>query len=397
MAPESREILEEHLLKKNNVTYPVAELIMAFGFFLVLAIDQFVLGIVKHEAKNHKKEKKVGMTQKAPEPECKHCGYIVHGKRMIRRVSWPHSNMVTKISCGEPNRWDRAFRCTCDNYFYSHCRPAHRARLGRLSIRGYIDEDFKDTAVKARSKGAVRRLFDNQRQRLLSTPSVTDDVYKRGEHYTATAIPISSRQLGLVKSLTKDAIPERGQTPPPDSEESVVLQDSHSRRAIILMFALSFHRIFEGIGLGLQSSSGYLWNLFVAIMCHETVIGFSLGLQFVKNKWTPTRTAVTVFIVSLILPVGVICGTLMMELEGDNALMNVINGIIQCIATGTFIYVTFFEILGEEVLVHEMTKTKLLCAFIGFCSIAAIGFIPEEEEPILIAQNNHSENVYNQV
>ena len=43
MAPESRAIVEYSLAEPNNITYPIADLIMAAGFFLVLFCEQFVM------------------------------------------------------------------------------------------------------------------------------------------------------------------------------------------------------------------------------------------------------------------------------------------------------------------------------------------------------------------
>ena len=97
----------------------------------------------------------------------------------------------------------------------------------------------------------------------------------------------------------------------PHLHEAAILKDAHSNRSLILLVALSFHRIFEGMSIGLQHTTSHVLRLFAAVMCHEAAIGFSLGLQFVKNRWSSRRVVLACFLCSLIMPLGVIIGTVM--------------------------------------------------------------------------------------
>jgi zinc transporter 1/2/3 len=51
---------------------------------------------------------------------------------------------------------------------------------------------------------------------------------------------------------------------------------------------------------------------------------------------------------------------------------------LQCIATGVFIYVTFFEILQRE-LGDEPSFAKLAFMAVGFILLALLALIPEEK------------------
>ena len=165
--------------------------------------------------------------------------------------------------------------------------------------------------------------------------------------------------------------------------EGAVLQDAHSTRSLILLVALSFHRIFEGMSVGLQHSMTNVINLFVAVMCHEAAIGFSLGLQFVKNKWSPRRVVLACFLCSLIMPLGVAIGTLMSEVSEPTNTVDIINGVLQSLATGTFIYVTFFEILQDEISAEKSSLLKVCSILLGFGLMAALSAIPEEDAAAL--------------
>jgi len=151
----------------------------------------------------------------------------------------------------------------------------------------------------------------------------------------------------------------------------------HATRSLILILALSLHRIFEGISIGLQQTVANVASLFGAVMCHETVIGFSLGLQFVRSGFALRRIVITSFVCSVIMPLGVLIGLVMTEIESTSGNVDIANGILQAIAMGTFIYVTFFEILQEEVDSEDTSLGKIVCIAAGFALMALLNLIPE--------------------
>lgn len=152
----------------------------------------------------------------------------------------------------------------------------------------------------------------------------------------------------------------------------------HSTRSLVLILALSLHRVFEGTSIGLQQTVTSVLSLFGAVMCHETVIGFSLGLQFVRSGFAIRRLVVTSLVCSLIMPLGVFIGLVMTEVESSSSNIDIANGLMQAIAMGTFIYVTFFEILQEEVDSEDTSLGKIVCIAAGFAIMALLSLIPEE-------------------
>ena len=83
----------------------------------------------------------------------------------------------------------------------------------------------------------------------------------------------------------------------------------HAVRSLILILALSLHHIFEGISVGLQRSVSGVFTLLIALLCHETIISFSLGLQFVKSSYTTLMHYITAFVYAIVEPIGVAVGT----------------------------------------------------------------------------------------
>jgi len=153
----------------------------------------------------------------------------------------------------------------------------------------------------------------------------------------------------------------------------------HATRSLVLILALSLHRIFEGMSIGLQQTVTNVVSLFGAVMCHEMVIGFSLGLQFVRSGFALRRLVITTFVCSSIMPLGVLIGLVMTEVESTSGNIDIANGLLQAIAMGTFIYVTFFEILQEEVDSDDTSLGKIVFIAAGFALMALLNLIPEGE------------------
>lgn len=174
----------------------------------------------------------------------------------------------------------------------------------------------------------------------------------------------------------------------PSPSADMTHDEGHHSRALVLALALSLHRIFEGMSIGLKQSLLSVWSMFIAVICHETVIAFSLGLQFMSNKSTVRRNVIYATICSAILPLGVAIGTILVECGETGNSLNIVNGVLQGISTGTFIYVTFFEILHDEFDHESHEFSKFFSLAVGFALMAAINAIPENREDIVLHLNS---------
>ena len=74
---------------------------------------------------------------------------------------------------------------------------------------------------------------------------------------------------------------------------------------------------------------------------------------------------------------GVAIGTLITETGGKSNGLDIANGVLQAISSGTFIYVTFFEILQREISHDNSSIDKLLSVLLGFGVVAGLAAIPE--------------------
>ena len=89
------------------------------------------------------------------------------------------------------------------------------------------------------------------------------------------------------------------------SHLSNTMSEHSSLRSIMLLLALSFHSVFEGVAIGLQEDSGQLISIFIAVIIHKAVMAFSLGLNIAQSSLTRRTFIIANVIFSLASPVGV--------------------------------------------------------------------------------------------
>ncbi|XP_069733935.1 zinc transporter ZIP3 [Phaenicophaeus curvirostris] len=150
------------------------------------------------------------------------------------------------------------------------------------------------------------------------------------------------------------------------------LSHSSPLRLIGLVFALCTHSIFEGLALGLQEEGGKVISLFLGVAIHETLVAVALGVSMAKAS-LPLKDAVKVAVtVSLMIPLGISIG---MGIEStQNAASNITSLLLQGIAGGTFLFITFFEILAKELEDKNNRLLKVLFLVLGYAALAGLIF-----------------------
>uniref|UniRef100_A0A8D8TWP2 Zinc transporter ZIP1 n=1 Tax=Cacopsylla melanoneura TaxID=428564 RepID=A0A8D8TWP2_9HEMI len=159
---------------------------------------------------------------------------------------------------------------------------------------------------------------------------------------------------------------------------------SISLRNFLIVMALSVHEMFEGLAVGLEQVSAQVWYLLLAVACHKFVIALCLGLQITKNAGVASNklfllniTYVVVF--ALCSPLGIALGmviTVMTTVSNTSTTLTLLSVILQGIATGTLMYIVFFEILkpSEAHSSHVQILTSLMFLLLGFVLMAFIQF-----------------------
>lgn len=135
--------------------------------------------------------------------------------------------------------------------------------------------------------------------------------------------------------------------------------------------------IFEGLAVGLQNKEGQMWSLTLVILLHKSIIIFSLGVQFTKQFIDDTKKIITLIgAFSIMTPVGIAVGTIITFLgkkSKPSSVLNLTSAILQGLSTGTFLFVSFFEILHKAIGDND-DILKILCVLIGFGLSAIVNF-----------------------
>lgn len=148
--------------------------------------------------------------------------------------------------------------------------------------------------------------------------------------------------------------------------------NSHSSlRSVVLVVSLSMHSVFEGIALGLQPNVALLLQLLAAVSIHKCILAFTLGLNLAHSRLGRVAVAVSGLAFSLMAPLGMVLALLVMQGAQNMAFLD---GVLQGLACGTFLYVTFFEVLPHEMSHAHHRLPKVLSIVLGVGAITGLLF-----------------------
>ena len=142
-------------------------------------------------------------------------------------------------------------------------------------------------------------------------------------------------------------------------------------RLFILVGALALHAVFEGLVFGIsQESPSQMIGTVVAVVIHKSIIAFSTGMQLLTAKIKTQHLCIAIVLFSIMAPIGLIIG-IIISAVGANGNLDGPMTVIEAVATGTFIYVTFLELVPHEFMGDiEKGPLKVLIMALGFATMA---------------------------
>ncbi|XP_054764181.2 zinc transporter ZIP3-like [Lytechinus pictus] len=143
--------------------------------------------------------------------------------------------------------------------------------------------------------------------------------------------------------------------------------------SVILLLALSVHSVFEGMALGLQEDIKQITYLLVAMVAHESLAAFALGASLLKSEVRLSAYIVYGVIFSSMIPIGTAIGVGIQSSHSFSA--DVCSAVMQSVAAGIFIFVTFFEILNHEFENEKYRWRKLLFTALGYVALALLEIV----------------------
>ncbi|XP_058117187.1 zinc transporter ZIP1-like [Anopheles ziemanni] len=120
-------------------------------------------------------------------------------------------------------------------------------------------------------------------------------------------------------------------------------------RGLLIVLALSIHELFEGLAVGLERSPSAVWLLFGAVASHKFVIAFCVAFELLVASVRFRIAVAYIFVYSVVSPIGIGIGIALSSVNDDTSqTIEVVSVILQGLASGTLIYVIFFEILAKD-------------------------------------------------
>ncbi|KAM7158896.1 zinc transporter ZIP2 [Molossus nigricans] len=155
------------------------------------------------------------------------------------------------------------------------------------------------------------------------------------------------------------------------SHGSLPLPSRSPFRILVLLLSLSFHSVFEGMAVGLQTTVVATVQLCLAVLAHKGLVVFGIGLRLVQTGTALRWAALCILTFALMSPLGLILGLAVAggDSEGGRGLAQ---AVLEGVAAGTFLYVTFLEILPRELVGPEAPLIKWGCVAAGFAFMAII-------------------------
>jgi hypothetical protein len=119
-----------------------------------------------------------------------------------------------------------------------------------------------------------------------------------------------------------------------------------------------------GILIGGQTTDTAVWFLLGAICVHMSLITFSITLRLLIDNKNYIEVFIAMLIWSIMGSIGVFV-SLLVTINSSG--FSLINGVLQCLSAGTFVYITFIHMVYDD-----LTKTRfypfvnIILIFIGF-------------------------------
>merc|ERR1712141_752440 len=166
-------------------------------------------------------------------------------------------------------------------------------------------------------------------------------------------------------------------------------------RNFLIVIALSVHSVFEGMAIGLQSNNSDVWKLFAAVSIHACAILFCIGTEMIAMGTKKLQIIFYMITLALVTPLGVIIGMIVTEyVNSDSGLQTLVIGLLQGLAGGTLLYITFYEVLDKEKLAKAGMTGILGCFLLtcGFAFMAALEAAGGHSHGVIQNKHDHSKH-----
>lgn len=172
---------------------------------------------------------------------------------------------------------------------------------------------------------------------------------------------------------TTNGAPQHCHDGPGFPQTSVTPATPSALRACVLVFSLALHSVFEGLAVGLQRDRARALELCLALLLHKGVLAVSLSLRLLQSRLRVQVVAGCGLLFSCMTPLGIGLGAALAQSAGP--LHQLAQSVLEGMAAGTFLYITFLEILPQELATPEQRILKVILLLAGFALLTGLLFI----------------------
>jgi zinc transporter 1/2/3 len=131
--------------------------------------------------------------------------------------------------------------------------------------------------------------------------------------------------------------------------------------AVLMAVALCFHSLLEGAAMGAQPTIANSLHIFIAIVSHKGLAAYALGSSIAESNVGVKRFWSVALPFTFASPLGIFIGYIISDIaQGVGA------AAISALASGTFLYVAFMEVIPRELHSPDRIVEKLGALLLGF-------------------------------
>lgn len=154
-----------------------------------------------------------------------------------------------------------------------------------------------------------------------------------------------------------------------------------SVNSFLTVLALSTHEIFEGLAVGLEKQTEMVWYLLAAVSCHKVVLAAFIGIQLITADVKKVLAYSYVIGFALTSPIGIFIGLIVTNSSEFNDTMKNVSVVLQAMATGTLLYIVFFEVFKKQFGEYKITGLmRLVASVLGFIFMFCIQQILKDDD-----------------
>ena len=163
---------------------------------------------------------------------------------------------------------------------------------------------------------------------------------------------------------------------PLETSEHIDDVDEKKQRTLrnyVFLIILTVHMFFDGVAVGLLDDNSLIWQLLLAQCIHKTLVFLTIGIQVQQIYPSMMKVGIIIVYFAMVSPLSVVIGALISSIN-DEIKHKIVSSVLMSFSAGTFLFITFFEILQRELADHHSDLLKVFSTAVGFASFALLRY-----------------------